>query len=117
MLKKGFKSRFNNSEHKEIITSVCRLNRATYDVSQMVSDDTNLLLWPCIDIGEEKIDPFRDFRVAEVLHGADVEQFCITLLELDDYYRIGRWGMRLVPWNMATNTGGEIQRLIWKISN
>ena len=53
-LKKGFKSRFNKSERKEIITSVCRLNRAIYDVSQMVSDDTNLLLWPCIDIGEKK---------------------------------------------------------------
>ena len=43
-LKRGFKSRFNKSERKEIMISVCRLNRAIYDVSQMVSDDTNLLL-------------------------------------------------------------------------
>ena len=75
-LKKGFKSRFNKSERKEIIKSVCRLNRAIYDVSQMVSDDTNLLLWPCIDTGEEKIDPLRDVRLVEVLRDADVEEFC-----------------------------------------
>lgn len=107
-LKKGFKSRFNKSECKEIIKSVCHLNRAMYDVSQMVSDDTNLLLWPCIDTGEE-IDPLRDVRVVEVLYGADVEQFCITPLEVDGDCLIGRWGMRLrVPWNMTTNTRGEI---------
>ena len=61
----------------------------------MVSDDTNLLLWPCIvaceqalclgKTGEDKIDPLRDCRVVEVLRDADVEEFCITPLELGDY--------------------------------
>ena len=51
----------------------------------MVSDDTNLLLWPCIDTGEDKMDPLRDCRVVEILRDADVEEFCITPLELGDY--------------------------------
>ena len=74
----GFKTRLNKSDRKEIIRSVCRLNRAIYYVSKMVSDDTNLLLRPCIDTGEEKIDPLRDVRVVGVLRDADVEEFCIT---------------------------------------
>ena len=81
----GFKTRLNKSDRKEIIRSVCRLNRAIYYVSKMVSDDTNLLLRPCIDTGEEKIDPLRDVRVVGVLRDADVEEFCITPLELGDY--------------------------------
>lgn len=82
----------------------------------MVSDDTNLLLWPCIDTGEDKIDPLRDCRVVEVLRDADVEEFCITPLELGAYGE-EKHKLRL-PCIMTTNTRGEIlvlyREFFWK---
>ena len=82
----------------------------------MVSDDTNLLLSPCIDTGEDKIDPLRDCRVVEVLRDADVEEFCITPLELGAYGE-EKHKLRL-PCIMTTNTRGEILALyrefFWK---
>jgi len=48
---------FNKAEREEIICSVCRLNSAVYDVTQMLDESVNSLLWPCVDIGEEKVDP------------------------------------------------------------
>jgi len=72
-LKKGLRSRFNKGERDEIICSVCRVNRVIFHVTQMVGGDVNLSLWPCVDIGEEKVDPLRDTRVTKSLQEQDME--------------------------------------------
>ena len=54
-----------------------RLERAespTETLATQASGDVNLSLWPCVDIGEEKVDPLRDKRVAESLQEQDTEQ-------------------------------------------
>lgn len=77
-LKKGFKSWFHKAEREEIISSICCVNRAIYDVTQMVGDDVNLLLWPCVDNGEERVDPLRDSRVIETMRTLDMERWCVA---------------------------------------
>ena len=52
------------------------------------------------------MDPLRDCRVVEVLRDADVEEFCITPLELGAYGE-EKHKLRL-PCIMTTNTRGEI---------
>jgi len=65
----GFKAKFNKHERKEIIAAVCHMNHVIYDVTQIVGRAGNkgLLIWPCVDIGSEKVDPLRDARVKRVL--------------------------------------------------
>lgn len=81
-LKQGLKSWFNKAEREEIISSVCRVNRVIYDVTQTVTQSVgsgvNLLLWPCIDNGEERVDPLRDSRVIEALRKLDMEQLGVA---------------------------------------
>ncbi|KAL9966902.1 hypothetical protein ACROYT_G025041 [Oculina patagonica] len=67
---KGFKSWlkswFKSDEQKEIVAIVCHINHAIYDVMQMVDlSNKGLLIWPCVDIGTEKLDPLRDARVTQ----------------------------------------------------
>ena len=62
---KGLKSWFNKAEREEIICSVCRVNKVIFHVMQTVGRNVNLSLWPCVDIGKEKVDPLRDMRVTE----------------------------------------------------
>ena len=106
-LKKSFKSRFNKSERKEIITSVCRLNRAIFDVAQIVREDTNLFLWPCIDTGEGKVDLLLDYRVVEEHCQLDIEPFCVKPLALS-HDAEEELHKRKSSWIMTTNTRGEI---------
>jgi len=61
----GFQSWFHKAEREEIICSVFRVNRVIFHVMQTVGGDLNLSLWPCVDIGKEKVDPLRDRRVTE----------------------------------------------------
>ena len=77
-LQQGFKSWFKQTEREEIISSVCRVNRVIYEVMQMVVGGSNLLLWPCIDTAEGKVDPLRDSRVVETLRKLEMEQLCVT---------------------------------------
>ena len=78
-LSQGFKSWFNTAEREDLIRSVCRVNRVMFHVTQMVGGDVNLSLWPCVDSGEEKVDPSRDTRVTELLRGEGMEH-CILKL-------------------------------------
>ena len=59
-------------ERRKIISSVCHVNRVIYDVTQTVGKDS--LPWiSSVDIGEGKVDPLRDRRVAKVLRKQDME--------------------------------------------
>ena len=66
-LTKGIKSKFSREERSQIISSVCQINRIIYDVTLMVGDKEGLFIWPCVQIGDEKVDPLRDSRVVNTL--------------------------------------------------
>ena len=81
IINKSVKSKFGKDERNEIIVAVCQMNRVIYDVTQMVeggvSKARELLIWPCVDVEEERIDPLRDSRIAGKLRKLGMEQFCI----------------------------------------
>ena len=102
---------FNKGEREEIICSVCRLNRAVYDVAQMVGESVNLLFWPCVDIGEEKVDPLRDSRVMETLQKLGMEQLFVTPRS---FGQEGEEEHRLKgACNITTNTQGQYIVVDW----
>ncbi|XP_078357188.1 uncharacterized protein LOC144642063 [Oculina patagonica] len=80
-LKKGIKSKFGKDERNKIIVAVCQMNRVIYDVIQMVDEGASkareLLTWPCVDVGDERIDLLRDSRIAQKLRKLGMEQFCV----------------------------------------
>ena len=76
-LKGGIKAKFCKEERRQIITAVCRINRLAYDVTKMLGGK-ELLLWPCIKVDDEKIDPLRDSRVAGTLSKQDMDHCCLT---------------------------------------
>ena len=80
-LKKGFWARFSKDERRTIISATCHVNRTIYDVMLMVSFGNKQLSannWPCVDTGEEKVDPLCDGRVSKVLQKQGMEHFGVT---------------------------------------
>ena len=78
-LAKGFRSRFGKNERRKNISNVCHVNYVIYKVTLMVSfGQKELLNWPCIGSGEDKVDPLRDERVTEVLRQQGMEHCCVT---------------------------------------
>ena len=71
-LKKGFWARLGREERRKIISTVCFFNRVVYDVTLMVrgfgSKGQLSVNWPCVNTGEEPVNPLRNQRVAEVLN-------------------------------------------------
>ena len=75
-LKKGIQALrglVGKDERRKIISSVCHVNRVIYDVTQTVGNGVPLWIWPAVDIGEDKVDPLRDGRVAKVLRKQEME--------------------------------------------
>ena len=70
--------RFGKDERREIISTVCQINRAIYDATQAAGKNAHVWIWPPIDTGENIIDPLRDERVANVLRKVDMEDCCVT---------------------------------------
>ena len=69
--KKGLRGRLSKKKRREIISTVCSINRVVYDVKLKVRFDTKGELsknWPCVKIGKESVNPLQDQRVAEVLN-------------------------------------------------
>ena len=80
-LKGGFWARFSKDERRAIISATCHVNRTIYDVMLMVSFGSKQLSannWPCVDTGEEKVDPLCDERVAKVLQKQGMEHCCVA---------------------------------------
>ena len=71
-IEKGIKSRFSKDERRQIISSVCQLNRTIYDFKLLVGSEEWIIFWPCIEIGQEKVDPLRDSRVANTLSKREI---------------------------------------------
>ena len=79
-LEKGLlniKAWFSKDERREIIYTVCQVNKAIYDAPKTASKEEQVWAWPLVDIGEDKIDPLRDDRVANVLSKVGMEHFCV----------------------------------------
>ena len=79
-LNKGLKVKLkvNSDERREIISLVCHINRIIYDVTLLLGKNEDLFLLPCVDIGDEKVDPLRDVRVAKTLRKVKMDDFCVA---------------------------------------
>ena len=74
----GVRAKIGKEARRQIISTVCQMNRLVYDVTKMVSDGKGLLLWPYIKVDDEKIDPLRDSRVARTLRKQNMDHCCLT---------------------------------------
>ena len=108
-LKKGLWARLAKEERRNIISSVCSLNRVVYDVTLMVrgygTKGARSVNWPCVNTGEEPVNPLRNQGVAEVLNKQGMVH-CTCLP-----WSFGQEGERKHklkdPCGIATNTGGQ----------
>ena len=106
-LKGGFWARFSKDERGAIISATCHVNRTIYDVMLMVSFGNKQLSannWPCVDTGQEKVDPLCDGRVAKVLQKQGRDHCC-------EAWSFGQEGEKehKLKWaqGIATNTDGQ----------
>ena len=79
-LEKGIKSRFSKDERRQIISFVCQVNRTIYDFALLVSTKEVLSFWPCVEIANERVDPLRDSRMANMLRKLEMGDFCLAWL-------------------------------------
>ena len=107
-LEKGLlniKVRFGKDERRQIISTVCQVNRAIYDAKKTLSKDRQIWNWPLVDTGEDRVDPLRDRRVAKVLEKVGTEHSCLRPLSLGQE---GQKENRLTrPRSIATNSDGQ----------
>ena len=100
----NIKGRFGKDERREIISAVCQVNRAIYDVLQTAGQAMQLFMLPSVDTGEVKIDPLRDPRVTKVLRKVGMEHCCVTW----SFGQEGEEEHKLkYPCGIATNTDGQ----------
>ena len=77
-LQKGIKSRLSKDERRQIISFVCQVNRTIYDFASLVSTKEVLSFWPCVEIANERVDPLRDSRMANMLRKLDMGDFSLA---------------------------------------
>ena len=96
---------FGQEERREVISSVCQVNRVIYDVMQTFGGDASLWIWPTVDTGDNKINPLYDARVTKVLIQQCMEHCCVTP------WSFGQEGEKehelKSPIGIATNSSGE----------
>ena len=88
------KLKLNSDERREIISLVCHINRIIYDVTLLMGKNEDLFLLPCVDIGDDKVDPLHDVRVAKTLRKVKMDGCCVA------------WSFQCDPFDgrIATNT-------------
>ena len=93
------KGLLNKEERREIISSVCHVNRVIYDVTRTFGGDTHFWIWPTVDTGDNRINPLYDARVTKVLLHQGMEHCCVAPWS---------FGQELeAPKGIATNSSGE----------
>ena len=93
------KGLLSKEERREIISSVCHVNRVIYDVTRTFGGDTHFWIWPTVDTGDNRINPLYDARVTKVLLHQGMEHCCVTPWS---------FGQELeAPMGIATNSSGE----------
>ena len=97
------KGLLSKEERREIISSVCHVNRVIYDVTRTFGGDTHFWIWPTVDTGDNRINPLYDARVTKVLLHQGMEHCCVTPWS---------FGQELdTPMGIATNSSGEF--IVW----
>ena len=104
-VERGFKSMFSKAEREDTIGSVCRINRVIFHIAEIVEEDTDFSLWPCIDRGEDKIDPLRDVRVTQTIEKEDPQYF---LLKTWPFFQEGEQTMKVRDWLITINSKGQL---------
>jgi len=87
IVQENFKTEFTKSlkvkrklykgKRREIISMVCHINRIIFDITLLIGETKELFLLPYIDIGNEKVDPLRDARVAQMLRKVDMSDLSL----------------------------------------
>ncbi|XP_015771740.1 PREDICTED: uncharacterized protein LOC107350042 [Acropora digitifera] len=87
IVQENFKTEFTKSlkvkrklykgERREIIFLVYHINRIIFDITLLIGETKELFLLPCIDIGNERVDPLRDARVAKILRKVDMSDLSL----------------------------------------
>ena len=72
-LQKGIMAWLNKVERRKIISIVCNVNRAIFDVTRAVGREEPLWMSPLVYTEEGNIDPLRDERVVDVLREQNME--------------------------------------------
>ena len=103
-LEEGLKARFSKDKRRNVISTVCHLNRIIYDVTLMICFPKEVKGWPCLKIREERVDPLRDERVAKVLKKQGMEHCCVPW----SFGQEGEEEQKLkIPEGFTTNTHGQ----------
>ena len=103
---KGIKSSISRKERKQIVSMVCQINRIIYEFTSLVrSEDQTFYFLPCVQVGEEEIDPLRDSRMLETLREQKMGDCSLA-------WSFGQEGqeedqMLKSAVSIATNTSGE----------
>ena len=107
-LKKGIQAvrvLFSKEERREIITSVCHVNRVIFDVTLAVGKSVSVSIFPVIDTGKEKVEILWDERVTKVLRKQGMEHCCVTRWlfgqEGEEEHKLKD------PTGIATNSSGQ----------
>ena len=106
-LKKGIpavKSLVGTDERRNIISSVCQVNRVVHDVTQTVGKDVPFWIWPALNLNIGEVDPLRDGRVAKVLRRQGMEHCYVPWSfgqEGEEQYKLKD------PRGIATNSNGQ----------
>ena len=105
---------FGKDERKKIISDVCHVNRVIFDVSETVGQVVHVWTSPTVDIGEDKVDPLRDERVAKVLRKQGMEHCCVTPWSFGEHGPEGEEGHKLkFPCAITTNSSGQFIVGVW----
>ncbi len=107
-LKKGIqavRSLFSKDERRNIISSVCHVNRIIYDVTQAVGESEPFWMCPVVDTSKGKVDPLREGRITNLLCKEGMEHCCVTPWSFgqeDEEHRLKE------PVAIASNSSGQL---------
>ena len=105
-LQQGFKSRFKKAKREDKIRSVCRMNRVIFHIAEIVEEDNDIFLWPCISRGQHKVDPLRDVGVTQTIEKEDPQYF---LLKTWPFFQEGEeTAMNFRHWLININSKGQL---------
>ena len=81
------------------------MNRVIFHIAEIVEEDNDISLWPCIDRGEDKVDPLRDVRVTQTIEKEDPQYF---LLKTWPFFQEGEETMNFRDWLITINSKGQL---------
>ena len=106
-LKRGFRAWLSRDERGKLISMVCLVNCAVYDVTLIVDFGRRALEnWPCVDIGEKEVSPLRkeSIAIAGVLKKYGMENCSVPWSLGQDSIEMHK---QTRPWRIATSAQGH----------